>query len=57
MRTYTKQPKRWTSMQKRGMKQSFSWSEAGKKYLRLYREIAAQPSTGKSEVLAPAVAR
>ncbi|MFH1263980.1 MAG: glycogen synthase GlgA [Pseudomonadota bacterium] len=49
--------KRWSAIQKRGMTKSFSWTDAAKKYLTVYRELADQPSTGKSDVLAPAVVR
>lgn len=55
---YTKDPQRFASVQKRGMKKSFSWSTAAKEYLTIYRELVPiQPSRKKSDVLAPAVAR
>jgi starch synthase len=54
---YANDTRKWAAIQKRGMKKSFSWTGAAKKYIAIYDEIADQPSTGKSDVLAPAVAR
>jgi starch synthase len=50
-------PKRWSAIRARGMERSFSWKEAAKDYLRMYREIAPGQSSMKSDVLAPAVGK
>jgi starch synthase len=37
--TYWKNPKRWRALQRRGMREDFSWTRAVGRYLALYREI------------------